>query len=925
MKRSLIFSLVIFVWVGLLTTGCEGAKTATSQPASATLDLAGTESARKQATTQAGQTQSAIDQATESARQSATSQAATPTSTPEPSPTPSPTSTPEPTPAPFQASLAEYGLEDALVPLVLSPQQLSRLAESGVVASPQEYPEFHNLYLRTSIANLPVFVTSDSLLHIYHLTFDEMLSSLEEYVFLPQLKQLNQMLIAQAEAQYQQLTGTKWEEAAQRVLAYLSVGTKLADPNYAIPSAVKDLVDAELKLIYAAGGRAPSPIFPLLKYGEDYTQYVPRGHYTENNWLKVYFRAMMWYGRMTFRLGDSENPEVGPAETRMALLLTLAVRNGRDGQVTALKLWENLYDPTAFLVGRSDDLTIQQYLSTMSQVYGSQTDMLRIADDTRLEAFISAANELPAPLILGLVSDDYKPLEAVKGLRLMGQRFVPDAYIFQQLIYPKVPERYLPSGLDVMAVMGSARAALWLASDPTTQNPEYAAESGKLVEWLAGLSPADWTETTYNSLLYTLQALLTPAGENTPLFMQSTAWLDKQLNTALGSWAELKHDTLLYAKQVYGGLGGCGYPRPPAPVLALNYVEPVPEVFGRLAALISLTRKDLEQRGLLQLVPKEDQFQPSLGDRLASLETTALAFKTMAEKELRGQPLSQAEQSTLRSYGEYIEEIVLWVNGKKPEPDPAAIIADVATDPNTGQVLEVGTGRVHEVYVLAPIPQANGSQLLTAARGGIFSYYEFPSMVRLTDGEWRNLLKNEQAPEQPSFTSGFSVPEAASLDIQAVIYSFQRNWANWMYLTSGYVGEGAECPATPRFEVPVSDEVRQQAKAAIEELKAQNQYEGRQWLSSVYLSAIQAEDMPDRLLVTVRESWKDYLVSYEGSDPFAWFKQGKAESIRAWRGPYTVDVLYTLEREPFTCDTQLYSCYQWRVVGYTELTSRPEW
>ena len=63
--------------------------------------------------------------------------------------------------------------------------------------------------------------------------------------------------------------------------------------------------------------------------------------------------------------------------------------------------------------------------------------------------------------------------------------------------------------------------------------------------------------------------------------MQSTAWQDKQLNTALGSWAELKHDTLLYAKQAYAGIGGCGWPAPPPPVIARNYVEPVPEAFAQ--------------------------------------------------------------------------------------------------------------------------------------------------------------------------------------------------------------------------------------------------------------------------------------------------------------------------------------------------------
>jgi len=898
MNQRPLLNVVTFILVGLITVGCGVTKPPVVQAPSETPDLAAMERAGGQATLHAGQTQDAEEQASRTA---------------EPAIMPSPT------------ALAGQGLEDVLVPLALSSQQLERLSAAGVVASPRDYPEFHDLYLETRDANLPVFATSDALLHIYHLTFDQMLSSLEESVFLPQLIELNQMLLAQAGAQYQQLRGTAWEEAARGVYAYIAVGSKLADPDFVLPEAVKDLAEAELALIDAASGAAPSPIFPLLKYGEDYSQYAPRGHYTKSDTLRAYFKAMTWYGRMTFRLGDSENPAVGPAETRMALLLALAAREGRAGTVSALDLWENLYDPTAFLVGRSDDLTIQQYLGLMDDIYGAQADVTRIADDARLNEFITAASQLPAPRILGLISDDYKPLEAVKGLRLMGQRFVPDAYIFQELIHPKVPQRYLPSGLDVVAVMGSERATTWLGQDPTAQIPQYSSQSRKMVDWLAGLSPDEWSETAYNGWLYTLRPLLFPPGVDYPPFMQSTAWQDKQLNTALGSWAELKHDTLLYAKQAYGGLGGCGFPTPPPPALAQNYVEPVPEVFARIAALIKMTREDLEGRGLLQMVPKEEEFSPGLGDRLASLESLALAFEAMAEKELRGEPLSEAENESLRTFGEYLEEVVRWANGEKPELDPAAIIADVATDPNTNQVLEVAIGPVHEVYVVAPIPQADGSQALTVARGGIFSYYEFPSQDRLTDEAWRALIEADQAPAPPAFSSSYSVPQGASLDIQAVIYRFQRDWANWVFYTSGFVGEGADCERRPEFEAPVSSQVQQQLETAIAALQTQNQYEGRQWINTDYLSVEPVADSPDQLQVTVRETWGDYLATYAGSDPFAWYKQGNPEPITSRRGPYTVDVRYVLERQPSTCDTWAYYCYQWSVVDATELTPRPEW
>ena len=269
---------------------------------------------------------------------------------------------------------------NVLVPLVLSAEQLAELGEAGVVASPADYPEFHVLYQETVKNNLPVFVTSDALLHAYHLIFDQLLSTLEEEVFFPKLRELNQALLAQTLAEYEQLKGTAWETAAKNIYAYVAVGSRLADPEFELPEAVRDLAQAELDLIEAAGGPAPSPIFPHLKYGEDYSQYIPRGHYTKSEALKMYFKAMMWYGRMTFRLEDTQDPAAGPDETRMALLLTLAVRDGKAGSVPALDLWQILYDPTAFLVGRSDDLTLVEHqhvrgiLGCPGQVVGRHDD-----------------------------------------------------------------------------------------------------------------------------------------------------------------------------------------------------------------------------------------------------------------------------------------------------------------------------------------------------------------------------------------------------------------------------------------------------------------------------------------------------------------------------------------------------------------------
>ena len=110
------------------------------------------------------------------------------------------------------------------------------------------------------------------------------------------------------------------------------------------------LSKSELAQIEAANGIYPSAVFPGLENGEDFTQYIPRGHYTRSEGLKAYFKSMMWYGRMTFRLKGAD-PAIGREETRSAVLLVHTLRDAEvDGQ-PALQAWADLYAPTVFFVG----------------------------------------------------------------------------------------------------------------------------------------------------------------------------------------------------------------------------------------------------------------------------------------------------------------------------------------------------------------------------------------------------------------------------------------------------------------------------------------------------------------------------------------------------------------------------------------------
>lgn len=617
-----------------------------------------------------------------------------------------------------------------------SDEQQLLLRENGFVVRPERHAEFFHLYQSAHAQGRSLFVTTDSVLHVYHLLFDKVLRTAEEQHFFGDLVDLSRGMLWASEAQYEQSIGTSLEEIARRNVAYFAVAFGLLEPDAPIPDLVRQEVQSELGLIQAHEGFHESAIFP--GYQEDYSQYVPRGHYTRNETRQRYFKAMMWYGRLNFRLRE-------PEETQSALLITQALSRVEIDGEPASALWERVYEPTVFFVGATDDLNIYDYERIIEDIYGSiPNDPAIFAEEELLDAFIEAARELPPPQINSMwvwVWEDRK--EATQGFRFMGQRFVIDAYIFQQLIYRNVGGRFLPKGLDVFCALGSEEAYKLLDEMGETQYPNYIDQMEKVRSEIAALEMDSWTQNLYWSWLYAFQPIIAVKDEAYPVFMRTRAWTHKDLHTALGSWTELKHDTILYAKQAYAELTAM-----PPQFAVKGYVEPNPEAYARLAALTRMTIDGLGQRNLLSA---EDR------DSFEYLEQLLLSLKAIAEKELEGTNLTAEEYDLIDSYGDTLEHLTVAAADKAElggalEEEEAAIVADVATDPNSATVLEEATGKVFEIYVIAEVEGR-----LTLTEGGVFSYYEFawPMSDRLTDESWREMLNSGEAPPRPEWTTSF--------------------------------------------------------------------------------------------------------------------------------------------------------------------------
>ncbi len=621
----------------------------------------------------------------------------------------------------------------------LTPEQKALIEQNGFVVIPQDtYDQIYDIYKADEDDNIPIFITSDAVLHAFHVCYDLALRQAEVYSFWSLLGNLTFSMLEDSYNLYLDAPEGLWKEAALRNLAYFTVAAYLLDNTTTVRSEVASMVNPVLDLI-EEHSQVTKDWF--MGYKEDFTQFVPRGHYTRSETLSKFFMVMMWYGRTQFRLLD----EIGLQHTPQAILIAMSLNNPVSGlgiSLSGYEVWDAIYQPTVFFVGAADDLLPTEYNQLISEIYGPSPTWSTLQDENILTQFIEAANELREPLILGSPINDTDDLNVTKGMRLMGQRFIPDSYILSQLVYDNVGTRLnprlMPKGLDVMAAFGSERA--WELLDDQKEYENYVEQMTMLRYMIGNMTDEDWTKNLYYLWLYSLLPLLTEPGDGYPFFMQNQAWVDKQLNTALGSWTELRHDTILYAKQSYTA------ELTSMPPPAAGYVEPVPRLYSRLASLCNMMGTGLESRGLLS---------DDMEMRLDMLGEFLLQLKSISEKQLANIPLNSTEDDLFRSadtilslVASYPEDSVLTSDADKF----MSIIADVHTDTNRMEVLEEAVGDPLFIIVAVSI---NG--YIQLARGGTFSYYEFkqPIVDRLTDEGWREMLDQDLAPDYPSWTESF--------------------------------------------------------------------------------------------------------------------------------------------------------------------------
>jgi hypothetical protein len=700
----------------------------------------------------------------------------------------------------------------------LSAEELAKFKTNGFVVSQRlGSTTFADLYYRLYKADLPVFVSTDAILQAWHRSYDNMLEELEQTWLSSSLDKMLSSMAAQVPKTSDQFGSGALHDSVLDVDYYLTVARSLLAGTNVASSLGQDTRVAIALTNIKAGQLGPFDLFGEARM-VDFSQFTVRGHYTDSLLLGRYFQAMMWLGRIDFRVaGGPFDDGVGFHYARPRELGSAIVLNHLLTQAGQFDAWTQVDRLLQTFVGWTDSMTFAQ-LGDLLTAANIKT-LSDIPDVATLE--LLQTNILQGNLGFQNIRSDWfvspfgaQQMVLPRSFTFMGQKFVPDSWALSELVFDSIlwssgkVMRRIPSALDVaFSVLGNSQIVPELAARMTNETGRtfrdglpYQHNLASVREVIDSQDPAVWGSSIYTAWLDALRGLSAPTTDSRyPEAMRTRAWAMKNLNTQLASWTELRHDTILYAKQSYTGIFACMYPQ--------GFVEPRPEFWQRLhdlalgaATLISQTT----YQGTGQ-VSRHDPFDPnppSFSVDLAVVQSHQVAFlrgfaETMntltgiSAKELAQQPLSQAESDFLvnliqtggtvgsgqqRIYDGWYprlfymsapyyvfggpDTVTFHENAGSDKWD--ALVADVHTDPpdldvgDPGSVLHEAVGNAD----LLMIAIDNGPDRAVYA-GPVLSHYEFEILgapVRKTDDAWKADYNSNKWPAPPEWTRSYLVP-----------------------------------------------------------------------------------------------------------------------------------------------------------------------
>ncbi|MCB9258526.1 MAG: DUF3160 domain-containing protein [Ignavibacteriales bacterium] len=617
--------------------------------------------------------------------------------------------------------------------------------------------QFEDIYHK----DLPVYISSDAILHAFHSSYDKILKNTELDILISHVT----TLLENIRNEFSNLVPLysdkpELETMLKDLDVYISVARRLMDmsplPYY------QDNRDAITDLINYVNSEEfeEIPLFSSTPRKIDFSQFKPRGHYDDSNYpqLARYFRTMMWFGKIElYLIAPVEDDVKVPIEDEQRQIIISSLLS----KLIEISNSREIFDEIEFIiktfVGDQDNTTLPDLEEVLNESGITNVDLLLDTNVVKQFQEVLKTKSFAGQKILSqiLIHDPMSPdkIEPASAFMPFGQRFVIDSYVTGSVVYDKVEtKRMLPLTLDILFALGNDAAAQLLKDELDTYS--YSPNLAALRYLIDSYDDEFWKHSIYNLWLNSIKSLNPPEErENLPSFMQTAAWWQQKMNSQLASWTELRHDNLLYAKQSYTGGATCSYP--------YSYVEPVPQFFSTIKVLAENTLAKLNNISSFSNYTKN-----SFNNYFELLEGVADTLGIIAQKELDNIELNENEKYFLQQMlydnphmGCAGPEHVGWYPNlfyEDWEQDDFHkedfLVADYHTAPTDaggyliGWVKHAGTGPID----LAVIVAKNSANEYISYVGPVASYYEYTStnFYRLTDDEWKEnyLVKESSRP-----------------------------------------------------------------------------------------------------------------------------------------------------------------------------------
>jgi hypothetical protein len=598
---------------------------------------------------------------------------------------------------------------------------MASLLLTGPAMAAPFYGGLFDLYEKNRREQVPNYITEDLLLLSYGLLEAQATQNLEQEQIMPRMQAMIQKMDQALKVALNQNQPEGQVEVSQANRDYLAVLMALgSDKTFPLSQRAQ----AEHQLIQQAKGISRSPLWG---YNLDYSQFKPRGRYSQSPQLQAYFRSLRYANTVLFAVTPSR-----------ATGVTAEMAQRMAAQAAQL---QQLFQTDAEL-----DQARQALLQLMEQRFGrnedlSDQDLRQVVqqnpDDLALALLQQARQQQRQPRILGGLIDlaklepELSPADALTGWRLLPASYSAESAAFQQLVAPHSgvwtgqhsdqassdhadsdhrapfglgslggqPVKAYPSSLELLALLGSQEASQRLhqqREDQFSDYPQAFAQAKTLLQSGQGLRQ----QRLVQQRLDFIAASANPEPGKDAL---------ERTQALRAFWTQSRHIEQLYLKQSYT-------PTFKAMVLskprAGARLEPSAQLYAGLGQLAESWAQAWSQSSAKQGMQGWSEFATLL-QRLVEL----------SEKQT-SEALNEEEEAFLNQ----LDKQLLALTGAKDKP----LVVDIHTHAEEAQVVEQGIGFAR----LVSKDQARGARL---------SHYEFkqPLADRLTDAEWAVSLTAE--------------------------------------------------------------------------------------------------------------------------------------------------------------------------------------